>query len=72
MLKKSHNAICYHRVREAQDAEVIRVGWIQGEYNRADLETKTTLSTKRRNKFVNGIMWSDGFTILNSSVGFLE
>ena len=72
MLNKSHNAICYHRVREAQGAEVIRVGWIQGEYNQADLVTKTTLSNKMRYEFVNGIMWSDGLSILNSSVGFLD
>ncbi len=26
VLNKRHNAICYHRVREAQDAGVIRVG----------------------------------------------
>ena len=48
LLSKSHNSICYHRVSEAQDADVIRVGWIQGEYNQADLGTKLTLSTKRR------------------------
>jgi len=37
VLNKRHNAICYHRVREAQAADVIRVGWIEGKYNVADL-----------------------------------
>ena len=65
VLNKRHNAICYHRVREAQAAGIIRVGWIQGEYNQADLGTKTTLSTKRRYELVNEIMWNDGFTLLD-------
>ena len=30
VLNKKHNSICYHRVREAQAAGTIRVGWIQG------------------------------------------
>ena len=65
VLNKSHNEICYHRFREAQTAEVVRVGWIQGEYNQADLGTNTTLSTKRRYTLMNKIMWNDGFTIFN-------
>jgi len=32
-VNKRHNAICYHRVREAQAAGVIRVGWIEGKFN---------------------------------------
>ena len=32
-LNKRHIAIFYHRVREAQDACIIRVGWIPGEFN---------------------------------------
>ena len=67
VLNKRHNAICYHRVREAQASEIIRVGWIQGEYNQADLGTKTTLSTKRRYELVNEIMWNDGFTVLDDT-----
>ena len=62
---KRHNVIFYQRVCEVQDAEVIGVGWIQGEYNQADLGTKTTLNTKRRYKLVNNIMWNNGITILN-------
>lgn len=45
-LTKKHNSICYHRVREAQASGAQRVGWINGEYNQADLLTKTTLSTE--------------------------
>ena len=48
VLNKIHNAIFYHRVHEAQTAEVIRFGWIQGEYNQVDLGNNTTLSIKRR------------------------
>ena len=29
-LNNRNNAICYHRVREAQAAGIIRVGWIPG------------------------------------------
>ena len=65
VINKKHNEICYHRVRKEQETEVIRVGWIQGEYKRANLGTKNTFSTKRRYKLVNKIMWNNGFTILN-------
>ena len=44
VMNKRHNIICYHRVCEAQSAEVIIVVWIQGDYNQADLRTNTTLS----------------------------
>ena len=44
-LNKKHNSICYHRVREAEASGAQRVGWIRGEYNQADIFTKTTLST---------------------------
>ena len=55
VLNKRHNAICYHRVREAQAAGVIRVGWIEGKENVADLFTKTTLSNECKRKFVQFI-----------------
>ena len=55
VLNKRHNAICYHRVREAHTAGMIRVGWIKGEYNKADIATKTTLSTKRRFELLSTI-----------------
>ena len=65
VLNKRHNALFYHRVSYAQAVEVIRVGWIQGEYNQADLLTKTTLSTKRSYKLASKIMRNNGFVILN-------
>ena len=55
MINKKHNAICYHMVREAQASGMIRVGWIQGEYNKADLLTKTTLGTSRIYDLTNTI-----------------
>jgi hypothetical protein len=42
-LKKKHNAICYHRAREAQAAGHIRVGKILGTENPADLFTKVVM-----------------------------
>ena len=55
VLNKRHNAICYHRIREAQAAGVIRVGWIEGKRNIADLFTKTTLSNEAKRTFVQSI-----------------
>ena len=66
-LNKRHNTICCHMVREAQASAKIRVGWIQGEHNQADLGPKTTLSTKRRHELVNEIMWNDGFTSVDTA-----
>ena len=40
VLKKWHNAIAYHRSREAQAAGIIRVAWENGATNTADLLTK--------------------------------
>ena len=48
VINNRQNSICYHIVRESQAAELIIFGWIQVDYNQADLGTKTTLSTKRR------------------------
>jgi len=55
VLNKKHNSICYHRVREAQAAGIIRVGWIEGKFNVADLFTKTTLSNEAKRTFVQYI-----------------
>jgi len=40
MLKKKHNAIAYHRIREAVAANIIRFGHLPGDYNYADVMTK--------------------------------
>ena len=63
VLNKRHNAICYHRVREAQAAGTIRVGWIEGKYNLADLFTKTTISGNERHGIVEGIFHNDAAPI---------
>lgn len=39
-LKKKHNAICYHRCREAQAAGIIRIAHHNGKTNIADMLTK--------------------------------
>ena len=39
-LKKKHNAIAYHRVREAVAAKVVKVQHISGKENVADILTK--------------------------------
>ena len=59
MLNKRHNAICYHRVREAQAAGTIMVGWIMGEYNLADLFTKTTMTGDLKYRLVHNIFNND-------------
>ena len=40
ILKKKHNAIAYHRMREAITAGVICVAWEDGQFNLADVLTK--------------------------------
>ena len=55
VLSKRHNTICYHRVRGAQATGIIRVGWIEGKYNIADLLTKTTLAMNQKHFIVTGI-----------------
>ena len=39
-LKKKHNSIAYHRVREAIAAKVIKVAKVHGKKNLADMFTK--------------------------------
>jgi len=63
VLNKIHNAICYHRVREAQAAGIIRVGWIEGTKNIADLFTKTTLANESKRRFTQFI-FDDDSTLL--------
>ena len=47
VLTKKHNAICFHKVRECCAAGIIRVGWIDGKSNPADLFTKVLPAVKR-------------------------
>jgi len=47
-LKKKHNAIAYHRTREAQAAGLVRIAWEDGNYNLADVLTKLLAGPKLR------------------------
>lgn len=64
-LSKRHNAICYHRVREAQAAEIIKVGWIEGIRNLADLFTKTTLAINTRDAIVSKIFDNNATKVID-------
>jgi hypothetical protein len=55
-LKKKHNAINYHRAREAQAAGHIRIAWIEGTENLADAFTKVTVGARRLYLF-SRILW---------------
>ena len=66
-LNKRHNSICYHRVRESQAAGILRVGWIPGEFNLADLFTKTTMHGNTSHKLVDSI-----FSNTASPIGDIE
>ena len=55
VLNKKKNSIYYHRFREAHKAGTIKVGWISGEYNKADICTKKKIPTKRQYKLPNSI-----------------
>ena len=67
VLNKKHNYICYHRVREAHIAGTIQVVRIPGEYNKADVGTKTTIPTKRRYELLNLIFNEKVSTITKKS-----
>ena len=69
VLNKRHNAICYHRVREAQAAGMIRVGWIKGEFNLADLFTKTTMPGNLRHGLVMNIFNNDVAPLVDPVLG---
>ena len=47
ILDKKHSSIAYHAVRWSVAANIIRVGWIEGDFNLADAMTKRLPSTKR-------------------------
>ena len=63
VLNKRHNAICYHRVREAQAAMMVRTGWIPGDLNLADLLTKTTLAGNKKDAFVRKLFYNNVMVI---------
>ena len=55
VLNCKHNTIFYHSVREAQAAGTVRVRWIVGKYNTADLAKKMMLSTMRQHDLGSSI-----------------
>ena len=56
VLKKRHNAIAYHRAREAQAAGIIKVAWEDGNTNIADLLTKL-MPGPRLKELVGYVLW---------------
>ena len=54
-LNKRHNSICYHRVREAQAAGILRFGWIPVEFYLEDLFIKTTVPGNTKHNLVDSI-----------------
>ena len=48
LLKKKHNAICFHKVRESAAAGIITVHWEGTDTNLADILTKPLDSDKRK------------------------
>ena len=54
-LSENLNSICYHKVQKAQTAGTIRIGWIEGEYNKYYISTKIKISTKRRHELIGTI-----------------
>jgi hypothetical protein len=59
-LKKKHNAICYHRAREAQAAGHVRVGKILGTDNHADAFTKVIVGSHRKHLYSKIFMHPPG------------
>jgi hypothetical protein len=55
-LKKKHNAIAYHRVREAQAAGIVRIAKEDGETNLADVLTKC-LPGPRLRELCSRVLW---------------
>ena len=55
-LKKKHNAIAYHRVREAQVVGIVRIAKEDGETNLADILTKR-LPGPRLRQLCSHVLW---------------
>ena len=56
-LKKKHNAIAYHKIREAVAAQIVRVAYIPTKDNLADILTKP-LSPQDYYRLLNGYMFT--------------
>ena len=55
-LKKKHNAIAYHQVREAQAAGIVRIAKEDGETNLADVLSKC-LPGPRLRQLCSRVLW---------------
>jgi hypothetical protein len=55
-LKKKHNSIAYHRVRESVAAKVIRIAKVDSKENLADLLTKPLGATALKS-LIQRILW---------------
>ena len=66
-LKKKHLSICYHAVREAIAANVMKVCWISSKDNLADLCTKI-LHGKTLHDLIDRIMVDYNFTTLKKKM----
>ena len=62
-LNKRHNAICYYRVREAQTAGILRVGFIPGYFNLVDLFTKKIMHGNIKHNLVDSIFYNSASPI---------
>ena len=58
-LKKKHNAICYHRVREAVAARTVRIAYITTGQNLADMFTKP-LGGAKLHEFCKKVLYQMG------------
>jgi hypothetical protein len=56
ILRKKHNAIAYHCVREAVVAEVVRIAYVHSKSNNADILTKP-LSGANLRAMITNILW---------------
>jgi len=57
-LKKKHNSICFHRVRECVASEILIVHKVDFTFNLADILTKS-LPAKQRVELRKRIMYTD-------------
>jgi RPA family protein len=55
-LKKKHNAIAYHRVREVQAAKIVSIAHIEGMKNPADIFTRSLPGVRLR-ELIQVILW---------------
>jgi Reverse transcriptase (RNA-dependent DNA polymerase) len=72
MLAKKHNAICFHRVREAVASGMIRVAKVQSEFDLADGFTKSLPAPRRQFIFSRLMMNPQWNEATDGSLGVIE